>query len=116
MPELRSRLEDNDRVRRLASELDSQRLKLAEQGTGIAHDAVDIHFALTRLGYTHRYTRPLPSSSQPTAAEVTDRVCAALAANPYRIGRETDRDQVKRIVRRDFVDVEPWPFGSLLDA
>ncbi len=51
-----------------------------------------------------------------SGAEVTDRVCAALAANPYRIGRDTDRGEVERIVRRDFVDVEPWPFGALLDA
>jgi hypothetical protein len=117
MPELRPRLGNNERVRRLANELDSQRLKLGVQATGISRDAVDIHVALTRLGYTHRYTRPLSSSSsQPTVAEVTDRVCAALAANPYRTGRETDREQVERIVRREYVDVEPWPFGALLDA
>jgi hypothetical protein len=115
MTELRPRLGDNERVRRLANELDSQRLKLGVQATGISRDVVDVHVALTRLGYTHRYTRPLSASSQPTVAEVTDRVCAALAANPYRTGRETDRDQVERIVRREFVDVEPWPFGALLD-
>lgn len=29
---------------------------------------------------------------------------------------DNDRSQVERIVRRDFIDVEPWPFAALLEA
>lgn len=88
----------------------------ARSASGLSGDAVDIHFALVGFGYRHRYTRLLSSSTVPTAAEVTDQVHAALASNPHRSARDSDREEVERIVRRDFVDVEPWPFAALVDA
>lgn len=115
MPNLRPRLGDSGRVQRLARDLEAQRLKRSAAGSGVSGDAVDIHFALVKLGYTHRYTRPLAPCSS-TVAEVTDQVLAALSTNPYRTGRAIDREHVERIVRRDFVDVEPWPFGALVET
>jgi len=116
MPELRQRLDDSHRVRRLAGDIDARRPKILFGRFDISGDAVDIHVALVRLGYTYPYTRPLTASLLPTVAEVTDQVVAVLAGNPYRSARTVDREQVERIVRRDFIDVEPWPFGALVDA
>jgi hypothetical protein len=114
--ELRVRLDDSGRVHRLAQDLESTRLKGHEPGSGIGPEAVDIHTALTRLGFTHPYTRPLTTQGLPTLAEVTDKVIAALASNPYRVGRAADREQVERIVSRDYLDVEPWPLAALVNA
>ena len=113
-PYLRARLADRDRVVALARELNEQPLALFASGTGLGRDSVDIHTALVTLGYTHPYTRPLARGTTPSVEEVTSQVVAALASNPYRVGRTTDVRQVQQIVSREYVEVEPWPFAALI--
>ena len=115
MPELRPRLGDVERVRRLASDLRARPLTLRASKSGAFRDSVDIHAALVSLGYVHRYTRPLAASTLPSVTEVTKHVVDALQSNPYRAGREVDLAQVVQIVRRDYTDVEPWPFAALVE-
>jgi hypothetical protein len=113
---LRTKLGDLDRMRHLARDLNIKRPTLRVPPTGLDRDSVDIHAALIALGFTHRYTRPLTTIGLPTTAEVTDRVVDALDANPHRGGRAIDREQIERIVSRDYVDVEPWPFAALAEG
>ena len=112
---LRSRLDENERVSRLASDLRSEWLDDPIPRFGSGRDSTDIRTALRQGGYVHHYGRPLTPTGMPTVAEVVDRVEELLAANPFRTGRPTDRSQVEAIVRRDYVDVKPWPFAALVD-
>ena len=111
----RARLDDAERVKRLARDLATGMLKPHPLGTGIGRDSTDIHVALQQLGFVHPMNRPLTSVGIPTVSEIADKVEAALRSNRFRVGRESDRAQIEEIVRRDYVDVEPWPFGALVD-
>ncbi len=113
-PRLRLRLGDVNRMARLAIALNITRPTVRATPKVLDRDSVDIHAALIGLGFTHRYSRPLSTTGLPALAEVTDKVVAALSANPYRAGRVTPRAQVERFVRRDYLDVEPWPFTALV--
>lgn len=77
-------------------------------------DRTDVRVALELLGYRHSHGRPIPGDPMPAADEVLDAVLAALAANPYRRGRQTPRADVDAAVRAYYLDVEPWPFSALV--
>ncbi len=112
---LRERLGDATRVTRLAAEFNAGLSTVNAAGTGTGRDSTDIHVAMRQAGFVHRYTRPLTAKGLPSLDRVMDEVEARLRANPYRTGRAVDRDEVERIARRDYLDLKPWPFTSLVD-
>lgn len=113
-PLLRQRLQDITRMSQLACDVLADMLSLPSNRTGIGREATDIHVAMKQAGLIHRYGRPLTTVGMPTPEEAVEQVVATLRSNPYRDGREVDRDQVERVVRRDFLDVDPWPFSALV--
>jgi hypothetical protein len=112
---LRPRLDNADRVNRLASDLQAGWLGHPIPHTGVGRDSTDIHTALRQGGFVHRFRRPLTTLGMPTVDEVVSRVEELMRANPYRADRTNDRAQIERIVRRDYAEVKPWPFVALVD-
>lgn len=112
---LRQRLGDATRMTSLAQELTAGVQKFSNGATGAGWDSTDIHVAMRQAGFVHRHIRPLTAHGLPSLDQVMAEVEARLRSNPYRRDRAVDRNQVERIVRRDFLDVKPWPFASLVD-
>ena len=112
---LRERLSDETRMTRLAAEFNAGLSTVNVARTGAGRDSTDIHVAMRQAGFVHRYSRPLTASGLPSLDRVMDEVEARLRSNPYRTDRVVDRDLVERIVRRDYLDLKPWPFTSLVD-
>lgn len=115
-PPLRSRLDDGDRMRRLANDLRTGSQVDPRYRTGSGRDATDIMNALRQGGLAHQFRRPLSPAWSVSLGEMVDKVEESLRANPYRAGRSIDRRQVEAIVRREVVDVAPWPFAALVDG
>lgn len=113
-PELRDRLGDSDRMTRLARDLAARPLGVVYERTGMTRDALDIVHAMHRAGFVHRFGRPLPGDVLAPLAEVVSRTQQQLATNPYRQGRHTDDRIVEKYVRRNYTDVEAWPFDGLM--
>jgi hypothetical protein len=111
---VRPRLDDGERAARLASDLSRTSLRFRAIPTGAGRDSTDIHVALRQAGFVHRYNRPLTDAGLPSVDTVVTEVVERLRANPYRQGRPIDRLQVEQIVRRDYLDVQPWPFAALV--
>ena len=65
-------------------------------------------------GLAWPYGRPLSPTERPSLDSAVERVEQRLQANPYRAGRRLDHDLVVHIVRKEVVDVEPWPFSALV--
>jgi hypothetical protein len=99
----------------LARDMIAGLAKFGITSTGVGRDSTDIHVAMQQAGFVHRYNRPLSAKRLPSVDEIVAAVEVRLRSNPYRTGREIDHVQVDRIVRRDFLDIEPWPFGALVD-
>jgi hypothetical protein len=116
-PELRSALADPSRVGRLAADLSSTNLKFAPDhaGSGVRPSSVDLGVAMARCGYHHKYNRPLPGDPLPTVDEIVDRVQQRLHQNPPGPGHDVEREDIERLARRAYLDVEPWPFQALFD-
>jgi hypothetical protein len=112
-PELRGRLGDRARMELLAADLSAGMLRWHFVGTGVGWDSTDIHVAMRQAGFTHGFDRPLDQAALPTLDDAVDEVVARLAANPHRVGRPARRDEVEKILRKDYFDVEPWPFSAL---
>jgi hypothetical protein len=112
-PALRERLGDRARVEALASDLAAGMLRWRYVGTGLGWDSTDIHVAMRQAGYVHQFTRPLDRAHLPSIDDAVGEVMARLAANPHRVGRPADHDEVEKIVRKDYLDIEPWPFAAL---
>jgi hypothetical protein len=110
---LRERLGDRGRVEALAKDFASGLLRWHYVGTGLGWDSTDIHVAMRQAGYVHQFTRPLDRAQLPSIDDAVAEVMARLASNPHRVGRPADRDEVEKIVRKDYLDIEPWPFSAL---
>ena len=115
-PPLRPRLDDASRMERLAADIERGMLSPPSYPDGLGRDTTDIHVAIRQAGLAHPYGRPLTKTGLPQLDAAADKVEANLRANPYREGRPIDRGQVERIIRDDYLDVEPWPFAALVDA
>ncbi len=115
LPEFRVRLADRSRMRTLARRLDSGALLPAPYPWGgISRDAADVQGAMVLAGLRHRFGRPLPTDRLPSVADIADDIEARLRRNPYRPDKSVDRGVIERIVRADYLDINPWPFEALL--
>jgi hypothetical protein len=103
-------------VEALAKDFASGLLRWHYVGTGLGWDSTDIHVAMRQAGFVHQFTRPLDRSQLPSIDDAVAEVMARLAVNPHRVGRPADRDEVEKIVRKDYLDIEPWPFSALTRA
>jgi hypothetical protein len=112
-PEVRQRLGDEDRVTRLAADLARGPYEVVMDHTGVRRVTVEVLTAMRLLGYQHQFTRPLPGDPLPTVDEAVVHVRERLAANPYAATLDVTDDQVRTLVRRRYLDVDPWPFGAL---
>ncbi len=117
-PLYRARLEDPDRVARLAADLTAARFVwYVTDAGGARRDAIDVAVALQTAGFVHRHGgRPLSRGRVVAPDVVLAGVHKALAANPYRKGRAmVDDATIMRVARRNYLDVEPWPFAALVE-
>ncbi len=114
-PDLRARLGDRERVRRLAADLaGGMRRCPTDSIRTLSPGALDVALALVRCGLVFRQGRPLPGE---TVAEddAMDRVRAALATQQGRGRSRPSQATIERVVRRRYLDVAPWPFAALVD-
>ena len=113
-PEVRERLADPQRMARLAVDLTTRPLGVVHERTGMSRDGLDAVTAMHQAGFVHRFGRPLPEDNVPALERVLSGTKKLLASNPHRSVRRTDDRVVERYVRRNYTDVEPWPFAALV--
>ena len=112
---LRERLGDRSRMSLLVAELRRGIHVGGRPGHfGVRRDSVDVDVAIRGAGLAWPYGRPLSPTERPSLDSAVERVEQRLQANPYRAGRRLDHDLVVHIVRKEVVDVEPWPFSALV--
>ncbi len=115
-PELRAALDDAATVTRLANEIAQWRpaLQPHELG-GMRRGTIEVQTAMRSLGYVHALGRPLPGDHLPGLDDTVTATRRALDANPYARPELVDEDELRHIVRRDFLDIEPFPFVALVE-
>jgi hypothetical protein len=99
---------------RLAADLTSRPLGVVYERTGVSRDGVDIVWAMHEAGFIHRFGRPLPDEPRLPLEQVMTRTREVLGTNPHRVGRHTEDRVIETYVRRNYVDVEPWPFAAVI--
>jgi hypothetical protein len=112
-PDRRAALDDATTVRTLAEDLDLSSLARPTALTGLRRSMVEIHAAMQRCGIVHRYLRPVPWDRLLPLDEAVGRIRAALDASPYAHDLDFDDERIADTVRKDYLDVEPWPFAAL---
>ncbi|MCA1726416.1 MAG: hypothetical protein LC722_01800 [Actinobacteria bacterium] len=116
VPALRPRLTDPGRAERLVEDLQTDRFRPGPYRMGTMRETTEILVALRLAGYEHRLGgRPLPGESLPSAEEIVPRVIERISANPYAQGVRVDRQHVRDVVLKNYLDVDPWPIRALTD-
>jgi hypothetical protein len=113
-PDLRERLADPTRVAALARDLTAGLQSMPMRVDTVRRDPTDVVTAMRAAGFVHPFGRPLGPGTVGRLDDVVAATRAALEANPYRQGRDVDHEQLVRLVRCAYFDVEPWPFRALL--
>jgi hypothetical protein len=113
-PELRSTLENPERMWQLAGDLTRGSLNDPAQHSGVMRETVDITATMRVLGYVHPFRRPIAGEPLQTLEHIVERVHARLDASPWREGRKANDADITRIVCEEYYDVRPWPFGALV--
>ena len=115
-PDMRARLADPHTVGRLAADLAAgMRERPDDHVPTFSVGDLDVALALYRCGLVFEHGRPLPGEVvEPD--EARQRVHATLDTMPLRGRRRPDPATIERVVRRRYLDVEPWPFAALLDG
>lgn len=114
-PGARDRLDRAAATEQLAADLARCRLASGPEPRGVRRATTEVLVALRSCGYRHHIDgRPVAGDALPSLEDVTDDVLARLAASPYAKGVRVGRKQVERLVRKHYLDVEPWPFGALV--
>jgi hypothetical protein len=109
----RSRLKDPGAVAALVRDLATGAQQNRSERTGVRRTAFEILNALRMLGYRHRNGgRPDPGWTADVETVVAD-VRRSLATNPYVRGLHFPEERIRSEVRREYADVEPWPFAAL---
>ncbi|MBX3314525.1 MAG: hypothetical protein KF906_09415 [Actinobacteria bacterium] len=115
-PEVRRHLGDRSRVERLVHDLRSNRFEAPPFRVGFRRTTMEILTAMRSAGLEHRVDgRPLPGDPLPTEDEAVARVLAVLRSNPFARSLGIDDAKVRAVVVRDYLGVEPWPVGALLE-
>jgi hypothetical protein len=112
--DLRERIVDPDRLRRLATDLSFGLLPWPSERTGARRDTIDIVTAMRHAGFVHALGRPLSANEIAPLHEVVAGTRLQLEANRYREGRHVDDALIAAVARRNYLDVEPWPFAALV--
>ena len=114
-PELRRRLDEPRRVRRLLDEMRSDPLNEVLDADTLSRRRFEVIGTLKRLGYTHRIggQRP-PSEPMPKIEEVVSRVEQDLQHNPFTRDLGIEPELIREVVRERYF-VPPWPLRALLD-
>jgi hypothetical protein len=112
---LRAALAVPTRSARLAHDLaDRPRERVAEH-MGIGPGSIEVGVALTSTDHRWRYNRPLPGEHRPAIDEVVAAVRSHLATTAGAGTIAIADDELDRLCRVGYVDVEPWPFDALVD-
>ena len=114
-PVLLGRLAVDRRVQRLATDLQQSPGNVGET-PALRWQGFDMGVALRTAGFVHPIGgRPFPGDPLPSEAEVVESVALSIARRE-RSGPRIDRSAIAEGVRRNFLDVEPWPFQALTDT
>ena len=77
----------------------------------LRRSTVDIRNAMRSEQLVHRvHGRPYRPFDPPPLAQLIDRVLRSLDENPHVAEGSISRSQVEDEIRRNYADVEPWPF------
>jgi hypothetical protein len=115
-PEMRARLAQPVRVNRLIHDLKTRRFRFAPFRVGFRRAVTEVLTGMRLAGFEHRFGgRPLPGVTLPPLDEVVRRVLERIAENPYARGVVIDQERAREIVRRNYLEVEPWPLEALID-
>lgn len=109
----RAGLGDPARVARLADDLNRRAVVVVVEGSPLRRATVEAVTALQRSGFVHRYGRPLDGDVLPSVDHVVATTRAFVDRNPYARGVEVSDDLLREVAERDYLGVEPWPFGAL---
>ena len=113
LPQLREALSDLHRCTRLASDMASFHLGDPTAAVSLRRDSLDVATAIRACGYVHRFRRPLDRVDLPPLGSAVAEVSECLRSSASRAGRSIDRARVEAILRRNYFEVEPWPFAAL---
>ncbi|HEY4333199.1 MAG TPA: hypothetical protein VGM78_11540 [Ilumatobacteraceae bacterium] len=114
-PALRERLVEPERLQRLATDMTDGLLPMPTEISGARRESTDMIVAVHQAGFSYEFRRPLSAAGRPSLDEVVAKTLPVLDANPYRHGLTADPEQLAQIVRRVYLDVQPWPFSALVD-
>jgi hypothetical protein len=112
--ELRMRLGDRSRVTQLAADLADRSVLAPIDRTGRRRDEIEIIVAMRQSGLVYPFGRPLGDEHSHDIEAMVRMVQERLDASPYRKDRRTDQHTITRVLRRDYVDVTPWPLAALV--
>ena len=113
-PELRVGLADPAHVARLARDVGVWPLTYKAERNGLGRGTAEALRSMRALGYRHALGgRPLAGDPLPSVDEVVDAVLADVGRNPSARGIRLDRGRMTKLVRRHYLDVDPWPFAAL---
>lgn len=114
-PQLRPRLGDQRLIARLAADLAEHAMDLPRLSTpyGVRRQTAEIGTAMRMLGLEHPFDRPLPGDQLPSLDDAVSRVMAFIASNPHAEGVKIDQQRVAQLIRRRYLQIQPWPFQSL---
>lgn len=80
---------------------------------GVRRQTAEIGTAMRMLGLEHPFDRPLPGDQLPSLDDAVSRVMAFIASNPHAEGVKIDQQRVAQLIRRRYLQIQPWPFQSL---
>lgn len=113
-PAIRPSLADPERVRWLIRDLAHGARRSRAEPSGLRRTTVEVVAALLGLGYVHRLLgRPLPSDKPPPLETIVDQVLDRIRQSPYARHLSISPERAARVIRRRYLDVEPWPFAAL---
>ena len=111
--DLRARLGDPARVRRLAAVIGGEALAWPAPAVRPRASTTVVLTAMAELGYVHPFGRPLPGDVLPAKAEAVRQVCEHLGRRPYAQGLQISAEQVGATFEETYFGLDPWPFASL---
>jgi hypothetical protein len=111
--EVRERLWDLERVAALVADLRRGVRFTPFRREGARRTTFEILAALRRLGYEHRYGRPVPGDAVAGHDDVVAAVRRAIEANPHCDGLDISDDAISGEVERAYSGIAPWPFAAL---
>ena len=114
--DLRARLDVPTRIQQLAAELnDGLIMPPRDHAASGSKDSLNVQVAMKFCGFHHEFLRPLSVEEVCPLDEIVDPVLARLATSKDPRVRGLGRSWIEEVARVSYVDVEPWPFSSLVD-